>query len=190
MFRKYSLPPNKIIEDIGYETNFLCPCNESCVLDKSKSPACELLLDIDEVKKNVSPCKEGIGNCTICQCPLLEEDGEAPGHYMQISALACGHLYHSNCLRDQQKVALMEEIGMAARVGRKMSGEKVVLSCSICNKKNCLVHAFHVSPNFLYPLDLEMKSKYELELALKMKASKKRPKLLKVCLKSKKKVKS
>ena len=109
MFRKQQLPLHDIFEDLGYEAGFLCPCDASCVVDKMYSPCCNLLLDCSKVKKNLSPCKEGVGNCVLCQCPLLEEDEKNPGYYSSVSALKCGHLYHSECFKGQMKNALLRE---------------------------------------------------------------------------------
>ena len=111
MFRKHILPvPNEIVDDFEYEPGFLCPKDPSCIFNINTNICCPSTLNSKKVLEKLAPCADGIGNCAICQCPLIEEDPESTGFYNVVSALSCGHLFHSFCLPGQIKASLFKEI--------------------------------------------------------------------------------
>ena len=185
MFRRHPLPLPSIIDDLEYEPEFLCPSDDSCIM-KNCDPNCCMrdtnavrcisTLDVKKVIDKFPVCAEGVGNCVICQCPLIEEDSNLNGYFLVTSALSCGHVFHSTCLMGQIKIKLLKEIGMAARVGRKMEKCKVTLDCAICQQKSCISHGYFVPPNFLLPLDLKLKTQHLNKLLEKTAEKAERPK--------------
>lgn len=169
-FRKHFLPlPSIVTDDFDYDPSFLCHHDESCILDEEEESDCPCgdTVNYDKVLDKLSICPDGVGNCVICQCPLIEEDKDSPGYFNLVSTLSCGHMYHTFCLTGQIQSTLLKEISMAARVGRKMEKNKVTLKCAICQKKSCLVHGYHVPISFLIQADIKIKTQYLASVASK-----------------------